>query len=119
MIPSVTDYEKLGAFYLGREYDLETKSADGGLVLYDSKDLVTHGVAIGVIDGFEVINVDHGHGQHAALLRTALRRAQRKRLAAAGGRGLHGDGARERARACRPGEAEAEAETHATVDFTG
>ena len=48
MIPSVTDYEKLGAFYLGREYDLETKSAEGGLVLYDSKDLVTHGVVLGM-----------------------------------------------------------------------
>ena len=48
MIPSVTDYEKLGAFYLGREYDLETKSTDGGLVLYDSKDLVTHGVVLGM-----------------------------------------------------------------------
>lgn len=48
MIHSVTDYEKLGAFYLGREYDLETKSADGGLVLYDSKDLVTHGVVLGM-----------------------------------------------------------------------
>jgi hypothetical protein len=48
MIPSVTDYEKLGAFYLGREYDLDSKSADGGLVLYDSKDLVTHGVVLGM-----------------------------------------------------------------------
>jgi hypothetical protein len=48
MIPSVTDYEKLGAFYLGREYDLDTKSADGDLVLYDSKDLVTHGVVLGM-----------------------------------------------------------------------
>jgi hypothetical protein len=48
MIPSVSDYEKLGAFYLGREYDIEAKSADGGLVLYDSKDLVTHGVVLGM-----------------------------------------------------------------------
>jgi hypothetical protein len=48
MIPAASDYEKLGAFYLGREYDLETKSADGGLVLYDSKDLVTHGVVLGM-----------------------------------------------------------------------
>lgn len=48
MTPAVSDYEKLGAFYLGREYDLETKSADGGLVLYDSKDLVTHGVVLGM-----------------------------------------------------------------------
>ena len=48
MTPSVSDYEKLGTFYLGREYDLETKSAKGGLVLYDSKDLVTHGVVLGM-----------------------------------------------------------------------
>jgi len=48
MTPSVADYEKLGAFYLGREYDPETKSADGGLVMYDSKDLVTHGVVLGM-----------------------------------------------------------------------
>ncbi|MEK7950710.1 ATP-binding protein [Luteolibacter soli] len=48
MTPSVSDYEKLGAFYLGREYDLETKSPDGGLILYDSKDLVTHGVVLGM-----------------------------------------------------------------------
>jgi DNA helicase HerA-like ATPase len=41
------DFEKLGAFYLGREYDLETKEA-GGLLLYDSKDLVTHGVCVGM-----------------------------------------------------------------------
>jgi hypothetical protein len=48
MTPSVSDYEKLGTFYLGREYDLESKSAEGGLVLYDSKDLVTHGVVLGM-----------------------------------------------------------------------
>ena len=43
------DYEKLGQFYLGREYDLETKSSAGGnLVLYDSKDLVTHAIVVGM-----------------------------------------------------------------------
>jgi hypothetical protein len=41
------DFEKLGAFYLGREYDLSAKEA-GGLLLYDSKDLVTHGVCVGM-----------------------------------------------------------------------
>ena len=41
------DFEKLGAFYLGREYDLSTKET-GGLLLYDSKDLVTHGVCVGM-----------------------------------------------------------------------
>lgn len=48
MIPSVSDYEKLGTFYLGREYDPGSKSAEGDLVLYDSKDLVTHGVVLGM-----------------------------------------------------------------------
>ena len=41
------DFEKLGTFYLGREYDLGTKEA-GNLLLYDSKDLVTHGVCVGM-----------------------------------------------------------------------
>lgn len=42
------DYEKLGCFYLGRGYDPESKSASGDLLLYDSKDLVTHGVVLGM-----------------------------------------------------------------------
>ncbi|MBK8090796.1 MAG: ATP-binding protein [Verrucomicrobiaceae bacterium] len=41
-------YEKLGSFYLGREYDLEAKAIKDDLVLYDSKDLVTHGVVLGM-----------------------------------------------------------------------
>lgn len=42
------DYEKLGKFYLGRDYDLGTKELEDELVLYDSKDLVTHGVVLGM-----------------------------------------------------------------------
>src|SRR5512132_912201 len=42
------DFEKLGAFYLGRTYDLKNKTRGGSLVLYDSKDLVTHGVCVGM-----------------------------------------------------------------------
>ncbi len=42
------DYEKLGTFYLGREYDLGEKELQDDLVLYDSKDLVTHGVVLGM-----------------------------------------------------------------------
>lgn len=42
------DYEKLGAFYLGRPYDLRSKQAKDGLLLYDSKDLVTHAVCVGM-----------------------------------------------------------------------
>src|SRR5665647_1688753 len=41
------DFEKLGTFYLGREYDLSSKET-GDLLLYDSKDLVTHGVCVGM-----------------------------------------------------------------------
>jgi hypothetical protein len=68
-------YEKLGAFYLGRGYDLETKQLQDDLVMYDSKDLVTHGVVLGMtgsgktglclalleeaaIDGVPVIAID-------------------------------------------------------------
>lgn len=42
------DYESLGKFYLGREYDLGAKEMEDELVLYDSKDLVTHGVVLGM-----------------------------------------------------------------------
>src|SRR5262245_1922054 len=42
------NYEKLGAFYLGRPYDLKNQNARDGLLLYDSKDLVTHAVCVGM-----------------------------------------------------------------------
>ena len=43
------NYEKLGAFYLGRSYDLaEKKGREAELLLYDSKDLVTHAVCVGM-----------------------------------------------------------------------
>src|ERR1043165_71641 len=42
------DFEKLGVFYLGREYDLSAKKPAEPLVLYDSKDLVTHAVCVGM-----------------------------------------------------------------------
>jgi DNA helicase HerA-like ATPase len=44
--PSV--FEKLGAFYLGRSYDGATKAAGDVPVLYDSRDLVTHAVCVGM-----------------------------------------------------------------------
>ena len=43
-----TDYEKLGAFYLGREYDAASGTLKDDLVLYDSKDLTTHAVCVGM-----------------------------------------------------------------------
>jgi hypothetical protein len=69
------DFEKLGMFYLGREYDIAAGTRGEGLLLYDSKDLVTHGVCVGMtgsgktglclslleeaaIDGIPVIAVD-------------------------------------------------------------
>lgn len=42
------DFEKLGAFYLGRPYDLGTRKPKDGILLYDSKDLLTHGVCVGM-----------------------------------------------------------------------
>jgi len=71
----VENFEVLGAFYLGRPYDLKTKKPREGIVLYDSKDLVTHAVCVGMtgsgktglciglleeaaIDGVPVIAID-------------------------------------------------------------
>ncbi len=42
------DFEKLGVFYMGREYDLATKKEIAKPVLYPSKDLVTHAVCVGM-----------------------------------------------------------------------
>jgi hypothetical protein len=42
------DYEKLGAFYLGREFDPAANTLKEDLVLYDSKDLTTHAVCVGM-----------------------------------------------------------------------
>ncbi|HEY9712489.1 MAG TPA: hypothetical protein V6C72_03405, partial [Chroococcales cyanobacterium] len=42
------DFEKLGLFYLGKRYDLAARKATDELVLYDSADLVTHAVCIGM-----------------------------------------------------------------------
>ena len=46
--PSAEQFEKLGAFYLGRPYDAAKKAGQPGLILYDSKDLVTHAVCVGM-----------------------------------------------------------------------
>ncbi len=46
--PTSEDFEKLGVFYLGRPYDLSSKQAKPGWLLYDSKDLVTHAVCVGM-----------------------------------------------------------------------
>ena len=69
------DFEKLGLFYLGREFDLASGKRLDTPVLYDSRDLVTHAVCVGMtgsgktglclalieeaaIDGVPVIAID-------------------------------------------------------------
>ena len=42
------DFEKLGAFYLGKRFDSEVDKLTDELILYDSKDLNTHAVIIGM-----------------------------------------------------------------------
>ena len=44
----VSEYELLGKFYLGRKFDIHAKEMEDELVLYDSRDLVTHGVVLGM-----------------------------------------------------------------------
>jgi len=41
-------FEGLGTFYLGASYDLERRERRSEVVLYDSKDLVTHAVVVGM-----------------------------------------------------------------------
>ncbi len=69
------DYEKLGLFYLGKQYDVAARARTDVPVLYDSSDLVTHAVIVGMtgsgktglgiglmeeaaIDGIPVLAVD-------------------------------------------------------------
>jgi DNA helicase HerA-like ATPase len=42
------EFERLGVFYLGRIHDLETREDTDELLLYDSRDLVTHAVCVGM-----------------------------------------------------------------------
>jgi hypothetical protein len=42
------DFEKLGAFYLGAEYDPQRRARTDRLLLLDSRDFVTHAVCVGM-----------------------------------------------------------------------
>jgi len=42
------DFEKLGAFYLGKRFDTDANELTEDVVLYDAKDLTTHAVIIGM-----------------------------------------------------------------------
>ena len=46
--PSTPAFEKLGLFYLGRRHDPATGQTCDEPVLYDSRDLVTHAVCVGM-----------------------------------------------------------------------
>lgn len=40
------NFEKLGSFYLGKQFNPTTHNIEDNLVLYDSKDLTTHAVCV-------------------------------------------------------------------------
>ena len=44
----MNEIEGLGSFYLGKPYDVDAKKLGDGYVLYDSKDLTTHAVCVGM-----------------------------------------------------------------------
>ncbi|MCG2768167.1 MAG: type IV secretory system conjugative DNA transfer family protein, partial [Anaerolineae bacterium] len=44
----MTDIERAGAFYLGKEYDLESSQVLDKPVMYDARDLTTHAVCLGM-----------------------------------------------------------------------
>src|SRR4030066_1677686 len=41
-------YEKLGSFYLGKNFDIDSSHVTDELLLYDAKDLTTHAVCVGM-----------------------------------------------------------------------
>ncbi len=42
------DFEKLGSFYLGKEYDVAAGQLRDRLLMYDARDLTTHAVCVGM-----------------------------------------------------------------------
>jgi DNA helicase HerA-like ATPase len=44
----MADFEKLGAFYIGRRRDPDANETTSDLALYDSADLVTHALIVGM-----------------------------------------------------------------------
>jgi len=42
------NFEKLGSFYLGKEYDVEAGQLLDQLLMYDARDLTTHAVCVGM-----------------------------------------------------------------------
>lgn len=42
------DFEKLGAFYLGKQYDRARRQVLDRLLMYDARDLPTHAVVLGI-----------------------------------------------------------------------
>ncbi len=48
MAQDVIDFEKLGVFYLGKPFDLESEKEEPGYVLYESRHLTTHAVVVGM-----------------------------------------------------------------------
>ncbi len=62
------DFEKLGAFYLGKGFDLAKNQLTDELVMYDARDLTTHAVCVGMtgsgktglcVDLLEEAAIDH------------------------------------------------------------
>ncbi|TWU45541.1 AAA-like domain protein [Novipirellula aureliae] len=46
--PSPEIFEKLSSFYLGRHFDLDSGEVQDDLLMYDSKDLCTHAMCVGM-----------------------------------------------------------------------
>ncbi len=46
--PSPAEFEKLGAFYLGRRLEADVRTDSGELMLYDSRHLLTHALCVGM-----------------------------------------------------------------------
>ncbi len=66
----IQNFEKTGAFYLERLYNSEKQQINNDLVLYDSKDLTTHAVCVGMT-GSGKAGCCLGHGRNPSRSRAA------------------------------------------------
>ena len=73
MIGLMQDFEKLGVFYLGKPTTSRRRSGSSELLLYDSRDLVTHAVCVGMTGSGKTglcIVADRGGGASTACPRS-------------------------------------------------
>ncbi|MGH8197663.1 MAG: hypothetical protein ACRETI_05800 [Steroidobacteraceae bacterium] len=85
----MADFEKLGAFYIGRGYDAAKDALAAEPLMYDSRDLKTHAVCVGMTGsgktGLCISLLEEAALDPASIVLERLRIAPRKADTAIGG----------------------------------